>query len=192
MLPGSTGNAAFVPTHAGSTYQWTISNGTITSSATMPAITFTAGSVGILTLTCVETDSNGCSSNGGSANVMVTGMSFHELSPCRVLDTRGADGPALAPAGPRTFVAAGKCGVPVDAKAISINLTATAGTAAGDLRAFAAGTPDPQTPIVNYSAGQTRANNGLVYLGPGGDFILLTGQATGTVHAIVDVNGYFQ
>ncbi|MEO8584624.1 MAG: carboxypeptidase regulatory-like domain-containing protein [Acidobacteriota bacterium] len=196
VLPGSTGNTATVPATAGSTYAWSISNGTITSAPSGTAITYTAGAVGTLTLSVVETNSNGCVSNTGSVNVTVAGSDFHALSPCRLLDTRDPaglhGGPAIAALSPRTFVAAGSCGVPSGVKALSVNVTVTQGTVAGDVSIYAAGTAPSPTPLIDYAAGQTRANNGVLALGSGGDFVVKTGQPTGTVHVIVDVNGYFQ
>jgi hypothetical protein len=194
--PGSVGNVASVTPTAGSTYAWTITNGTITSSPTGTSITFTAGSVGTLMLSVVETDANGCVSNTGTANVDVTGYQFYALSPCRLLDTRNPNGayggPALAALATRTFVAAGRCGVPSGAKAVSINLTVTGGTAAGALEVYPTGIVPNPVPIINYAAGQTRANNGMLGLGASGDFVVKSDQATGTVHVIVDVNGYFE
>ncbi|MBK9062418.1 MAG: carboxypeptidase regulatory-like domain-containing protein [Acidobacteria bacterium] len=196
VVANASGYAASVPLNPGSTYAWTISNGAITSSTTLPTITFSAGPPGTLTLTCVETGSNGCVSNGGSVTIPVTGTGFHEITPCRVLDTRNATGayggPAIAPGVPRTFVATNRCGVPATARALSVNVTATAGTSSGGIRVFPAGIADPNLATVNYGANQTRANNALVSLGAGGDFTIATGQATGTVHVIVDVNGWFE
>ena len=50
----------------------------------------------------------------------------------------------------------------------------------------------PAVRTLEYSAGQTRANNAVVALGSTGDAIVHCGQATGSVHLILDVNGYFQ
>ncbi len=194
--PGSTGNTASVPLNAGSTYAWTISNGTITSSTTSPAITYTAGAVGIVMLSVVETSATGCASNTGTVNVTVAGANFHALTPCRILDTRNPDGPyggpALTALSPRTFLATGQCGVPAGVKALSVNVAVTLGTASGDVSIYEGGFVSNPTPLIDYSAGQTRANNGVVALDGTGNFVLKTGQATGTVHVIVDVNGYFQ
>jgi hypothetical protein len=49
----------------------------------------------------------------------------------------------------------------------------------------------PPSSTINYSAGQTRANNSVLTLGTSGDFVIHSGQATGTVQVIVDINGYF-
>src|SRR6185295_12289607 len=67
-------------------------------------------------------------------------LGFYTLPPCRLLDTRAASGPqggpALPPAAPRVVVATGHCGIPADAKALSVNLTAVEAAQAGYLRLF--------------------------------------------------------
>ena len=60
------------------------------------------------------------------------------------------------------------------------------------IRAYPAGTPRPGTSSLNFAAGQTRANNGIVSLGTAGDLAFFSGQASGSVHVILDVNGYFE
>ena len=124
------------------------------------------------------------------------GRSLHTLAPCRVLDTRRVNGPlggpALAAGADRTFVVAGQCGIPAGAKAISLNVTVTGAGTPGDLRLRAGGTAQTLASTINYRAGRARANNSLVALGPAGDFIVRCTQPSGTVHLIVDVNGYFQ
>jgi uncharacterized repeat protein (TIGR01451 family) len=123
------------------------------------------------------------------------GGSYHTLSPCRVLDTRDPAGqfgaPPLSASASRTFTVAGRCGIPSNATALSINLTVTGGTAPGFVVASPTGSGAPTVSSINYSAGQTRANNAVVALGAGGQIDLTCGQATGTVNAIVDVSGYF-
>lgn len=121
---------------------------------------------------------------------------FYTLPPCRVLDTRNAagtlGGPALAGGAQRVFPVVGVCGVPGDAAAVAYNLTVTGGTTAGDLRLFATGDATPPTSVINYAAGQTRANNGVVSLNgpiPGSVTVQCDG---GAVHSILDVNGYFR
>ncbi len=61
----SKNNAASVPdAGSGATYAWSIVNGTITSGAGSPSITFTAGNHGSLTLFATVTSGNGCSASG--------------------------------------------------------------------------------------------------------------------------------
>jgi hypothetical protein len=71
-------------------------------------------------------------------------------------------------------------------------VTATGATAAGNVVLFAGGTSAPTASTLNYAAGATRANNGIVAIGTGAVLRVRSNQATGTVHLILDVNGYFQ
>jgi hypothetical protein len=114
------------------------------------------------------------------------------VTPCRLADTRGAQGPALSPGADRVFAVSGLCGVPATARAVSVNVTVTAATQAGDLRLYAAGTGVPFASVVNYGIGQTRANNAVVPLGATGNIAVRLDQAAGSVHFILDVNGYVE
>ncbi len=75
------GITASVGTHAGMTYAWTISGGTITSSGgaagvtsgSTNTITFTAGSSGTISLSCIEVNGAGATSGSGSASIAITG-----------------------------------------------------------------------------------------------------------------------
>ena len=121
---------------------------------------------------------------------------FYTVVPCRILDTRLTNGPfggpALPAGGSRTFVAAGQCGIPADARSISGNVSVTNATASGYLTAYPGGLSLPPTSTINYRNGQTRANNAILSLGLSGDFVVRIGQSTGTVDVIVDVTGYFR
>jgi len=133
------------------------------------------------------------SDNSATASTSLVGLAFHTLAPCRVLDTReSANGPALAPGPARSFAIAGLCGVPSTAQAASVNVTVTQPTDPGDLRIYPGGSEPPLASAINYAAGQTRANNAVVKLGPGGGLEVLCDQAVGTVHFVLDVNGYFE
>ena len=101
-------------------------------------------------------------------------------------------GPALGGGTTRDFPVGSQCGVPATASAIAANVTVTLPTAPGNLRFYAGGDPVPPVSTINYSAGQTRANNATVPLGPNGDFVVRCGQSGGSVELIVDVVGYFQ
>ena len=70
------------------------------------------------------------------------GLAYYTVVPCRVVDTRGGapvGGPVLQAQETRAFAIAGHCGIPADAKAVSINMTVTAPTALGHVRLFPAG-----------------------------------------------------
>ena len=125
-------------------------------------------------------------------------MSFYTVTPCRIADTRlpagPYGGPALSGLASRSFVIANQCGVPASARSVSVNITVTQPTADGHLTAFPAGAFPPQTSVINFRAGQTRANNTTLALGPAGDATIFCGipSQSGTVHVILDVNGYYQ
>ncbi len=125
------------------------------------------------------------------------GQQFYTVTPCRVLDTREINGPYGGPAlsstdGPRTFVLADTCTLPADARAVSINVTVTGASEAGDLRLYPGATVAPLASAINYASGQTRASNTVVALGVGGTLTIQCDQPSGSVHAIVDINGYFR
>jgi hypothetical protein len=123
---------------------------------------------------------------------------FYTLAPCRVVDTRNPagtyGGPALSAGSARSFPLAGTCGIPAAAKAVSVNLTVTGPTQAGHLLAYPGGVTPPLASLINFSVGQTRANNAILPLAADGNGTLTfeAGLAGGgTVHLIVDVSGYF-
>jgi aldose sugar dehydrogenase len=120
---------------------------------------------------------------------------FHTVTPCRVLDTRdpaGAlGGPALVAGGDRTFPIGGQCGIPAGARAIAANLTVTGANSPGHLLVLPSGGALTTTSVINFRAGQTRANNAIVTLGSTGAVLVRTGIPTGAVNFILDVTGYF-
>jgi hypothetical protein len=120
---------------------------------------------------------------------------LHTLTPCRIVDTRNAAGPYGAPALPagglRSFALAGQCGIPMTAKSVAANLTVTQPTAGGHLSVFPTGTTPLLASVINFSAGQTRANNAVLQLGAGGALSVQSGSP-GTVHLILDVTGWFE
>jgi hypothetical protein len=122
--------------------------------------------------------------------------SYYTVTPCRRVDTRsgslGGPQPLAAGSLTRLTLAGGPCAVPATATAVSLNLTVTGPTGAGHLRLFPAGGAEPLASTLNYSAGLTRANNAIVGLGGAGELSVRVGQASGTTHVIVDVNGYFE
>lgn len=123
------------------------------------------------------------------------GRSFWTLTQCRAIDTRNPNGPLGGPAlagGPaRTFNVANQCGIPADATAVSANVTITGPTAQGHLTFYPTGASPPLVSTINYRAGQTRANNAILLLGPAGNFDVSC-AGIGTVNFILDVDGYFR
>ncbi len=124
------------------------------------------------------------------------GLKFYTLAPCRVLDTRNANGPlggpALQPNATRLFTVTSVCGIPPTAVSISVNV-AVVPAASGFFTLYPGNGINPGTSTLNFSAGQVRSNNAVLLLstdGTGG-IDVLNGSA-GSNHFILDVNGYFQ
>lgn len=128
--------------------------------------------------------------------VTETPRSYFTVTPCRLVDTRDPTGPyggpALAAGSARTFTIGGRCGVPAAAKAVLVNVTVTQPGAAGFLRLYGGGTAAPLVSTINYSAGQTRANNAVAPLGAGTTLTVRCDQASGAVQLILDVAGWFE
>ena len=83
---------------------------------------------------------------------------------------------------------AGRGGVPANARAASINLTAAIPDAAGYATVFPCGAPQPNASNLNFTAGSTVANSVLTRLGTNGDVCIYTSART---HLIADVSGAF-
>jgi len=119
---------------------------------------------------------------------------FYTVTPCRVVDTRDADGPILGGKTTRSFpVTGGVCGIPSTAIAVSVNLTAVGAAAAGYLTLFAGDGSMPLPGSIYFTPGMTRANNAIVLLArDGSGTISVYDGSTRAVHFVLDVNGYFQ
>ena len=146
---------------------------------------------------------NSCgTANSATATVTVNPVSttstlFYLVVPCRLIDTRGANGtfggPSLVAGAVRNVPAAGQCGISASAKSISVNLTVVGPGATGWLTLFPgpAGTAVPFTSTLNYLANKNLANNAIVRVGSDGT-INVYNSGPSTVNFIIDVNGYFQ
>lgn len=149
--------------------------------------------------------------SSGHAFAQVTGgpFSYYAVAPCRAYDTRagqpsagGTGGGTITTAAIRSFRLKGFCGVPVDAAAVSVNLTIVNPTAVqGDLRVAPYPGTFPTVSTTNYYAGEVIANGAIVPLGnvnPGtGDDIQVTAAGapftqTWTYELLIDLTGYFK
>lgn len=124
---------------------------------------------------------------------------FHSLTPCRIVDTRNANGPTGGPAlqsgATRSFPIQGQCGVPTGAEAATLNVTVVSPTGGGHLTLFPSGIAVPLVSTLNFNAGEPAlANGAIVPLSNNAND--LSAQpvviGNGTVHMIIDVTGYFQ
>jgi hypothetical protein len=121
---------------------------------------------------------------------------FHTLPPCRVFDSRFApDQPALAHGVVRAIPFPGECGVPATARAVVVNVTAVVPGGTGRLTVYPGDIAAPDTSVVSFNGGQTRASAAVVGLaadGTGVLKILPEVSGGGSVDVIVDVSGYFE
>jgi hypothetical protein len=147
--------------------------------------------------------------DGTAAVQAVSGpLSLHTISPRRYVDTRYDGGGPFPPQGATGEVWIWDFGladffpgtepaneVPPDAVAIAFNITAVGGRSAGNLRAFPADSQVlPRVSNVNWATGQTVANFAIVGAASGGGFsasVAFHNASAGSVHAIVDIFGYF-
>lgn len=122
------------------------------------------------------------------------GAGFFTLAPCRLLDTRSAFAGALTAGAVRTVQATGECGIPAGAEAISVNVTVVGPTAAGHVTVYPGNYPRPVVSTLNFGAFQTRANDAILALASDGTGTLAAEAAVvggGSIHLLIDVNGYF-
>jgi hypothetical protein len=140
-------------------------------------------------------------------------LSFTPVAPCRIVDTRGPAGPTGGPKmtanQTRDFPILGACTLPGTAVAVVFNVTIVAplpgpgetlDKANGDLRMYPAGTAVPNASILNWAGGDgATANGAIIPMGvssPAGNHVSVRNDmpftTTGTVHVIIDTNGYFQ
>jgi hypothetical protein len=122
-------------------------------------------------------------------------------APARICDTRpgnpsglsGAaaqcDGRTLLAGTPLDVQVAGVGPVPATGvTGVVLNVTVTDPTAPGFLTVYPAGSPPPLTSNLNFTAGETVANQVQVGLGSGGEIAVV---ASAAADVVVDVNGYF-
>ena len=86
---------------------------------------------------------------------------------------------------------AGQNGIPADATAVSLNLTAIGGARGGFLSLYPAGNDRPEVSSVNFGAGNKVVPNHLIVpLGAGGALELFNG-AGDPVNPLIDIDGYY-
>ncbi|TPW11207.1 MAG: hypothetical protein FD127_3351 [Acidimicrobiaceae bacterium] len=121
------------------------------------------------------------------------------VPPCRLFDTRPGDdnvGPVATAIGPGGVMVQmvhgqnGNCGVPSDATAVAMNVTAVGGTAASFLTIWPSDAPRPLASSLNWAAGAPPTPNKVdVRLSIDGSFSLF--NLAGSVNVIADVVGYY-
>jgi len=135
---------------------------------------------------------------GGTLCAQSGPYQYNPLTPCRVVDTRGANstngGPILGQGVERDFQIRGNCGVPVTAKAVTLNVTVTNATQGSWLVVWPSGIARPFVSTINFDPSTAALANGAVVPlsanAQGQDLAVL--NCCGLVHVIVDVTGCFQ
>jgi hypothetical protein len=121
---------------------------------------------------------------------------YYPLTPCRVVDTRGANGtnsgPVFGSNTTRSFQIRGFCGVPTTAKAVSLNVTVTQATQPSYLTVWPSGLTQPVVSMLNFEASDPALANGIIVGLSTNTQDLSVYNSFGNVHVIVDVTGYFQ
>jgi hypothetical protein len=120
-------------------------------------------------------------------------LDFYTVEPCRILDTRSGSGP-LTSGATVAFAVAGTCGIPNDARAVFLNVTAVAPTGLGYLTLFPSDATPPSTSTVTFITGVVRSNNSILLLSSDNGSLAVRSQVggNGQVHVVVDVSGYFR
>jgi hypothetical protein len=139
--------------------------------------------------TQVILDINGYFVPAGTASA----LSFYPLTPCRLVDTRNANGPlggpTLAASGSRSFpIQSSNCGLPSGASAYSLNVTAIPKGPLNYLTMWPSGQSQPLVSTLNAPTGVVTANGAIVPAGASGDISVFVYDASDVV---IDVNGYF-
>jgi len=120
-------------------------------------------------------------------------MSFAAITPCRVADTRNANGPfggpSIAAQTSRDFVIPNSaCGIPSTAGAYSLNVAVVPKKTLGYVTVWPAGQSQPTVATLTALDGQVRSNAAIVAAGANGAISMF---ATDDTDVILDINGYF-
>lgn len=124
-------------------------------------------------------------------------LQFYPMTPCRVVDTRGANGPLggprLAAKGTRDFPIESSSCIPsgVNPQAYAFNVTVVpnpTGQPLGYLTVWPAGQAQPTVSTLNNYTATAVANAAVVPAGSGGDIDVYSSDTT---DLIVDIDGYF-
>ena len=125
--------------------------------------------------------------------VAATALDFYPLTPCRVADTRNANGqlggPFLTGGASRVFpVQSSSCNIPATAQAYSLNFTAIPHGPLGYLTTWPTGQTQPFVSTLNALTGTITANAAIVPAGTSGNIDVF---ATNNTDLAIDINGYF-
>ncbi len=121
------------------------------------------------------------------------GLLFVPITPCRIADTRTAQGPFGAPSiaanNSREFIIPNSsCNIPASAQAYALNVTAVPQGPLFYITVWPTGQTQPLVSTLNSDDGRVKANAAIVPAGTSGG---ITVFATNTTDLVLDINGYF-
>jgi uncharacterized repeat protein (TIGR03803 family) len=140
------------------------------------------------------TTEGGGADNDGSVYSFTTGQFFVPATPCRLVDTRGPNGPFGGPAlqgnTQRSFNLPQNpnCHIPSTAAAYSLNATVVPHGTLNYLTIWPTGQDQPVVSTLNSYDGRIKANAAIVPAGAGGPVSV---YVTDTTDVILDIDGYF-
>ena len=150
------------------------------------------------TFTSTATNAAGTSSSSVASAAVTPGVSggarFNPITPVRILDTRTTNTPSgvagrVAQGGSLNLQITGANGIPNDATAVVMNVTAVSPNVAGYVTVYPNGVSRPEASNLNFVPGDTVPNLVTVGIGTSGQVNLF--NANGTVDLIADVVGYY-
>ncbi len=121
------------------------------------------------------------------------GSQFVPVTPCRVADTRNANGafggPIMTSGSTRSFaIPQSACNIPATAQAYALNVTVVPEGPLGYLSLWPTGQTQPSVSTLNSPEGAVVANAAIVPAGTGGAVSVFVTDST---EVILDINGYF-
>ena len=122
-----------------------------------------------------------------------TAYNFIPVTPCRVADTRNAQGPfggpAIAAQSTRSFaIPSSACNIPATAAAYALNVTVVPQGTLGYLTVWPTGQSQPLVSTLNSYDGRVKANAAIIPVGSAGAISIF---ATDTTDVVLDISGYF-
>jgi hypothetical protein len=200
MVPATGGSAVITVTSTSPSFAWT-------ASSNAPWITVSNGATGTgsgsVRLTVAANNlilaprSGTVTIAGFTATIMqpaTMGMRYVPIPVCRLVDTRNPAGPLGGPfltaGATRSFpLLQGACGIPSNATAYSLNVTAVPKGPLGYITVWPSGDAQPATSTLNSVDGRVKANAALVRAGSSGGAVSVF--ATDPTDVILDITGYF-
>jgi hypothetical protein len=174
--------------------------GSTPSAPTVSNLNFTAGQT-VANLVIAQVSGGKVSfynGSGGTVQVIADlaglygpgGSGFQPQPPARVLDTRNGTGAGVSPVAARTRVRLSLAGkVPSGTAAVVLNVTATQPATSGWLAAYPDSAAVPATSSLNFTPGQTVANQVIIPLNNG--IADIYNGSGGTVQVVADLDGYY-